>query len=109
MSRAPHHLHPANLWQVKQSLHRHLLDQLDFDAALSLMTASPSPSAASLAPTAAAGCARCPPGAATKSVKQTFLGLRGHLRVCWPGVIVEAHLAPANIADQAIAPDLLDL
>ena len=26
--------------------------------------------------------------------KQTFYGLRAHLRVCWPGVIVEMELAP---------------
>ena len=31
--------------------------------------------------------------------KQTFYGrLKGHLRICWPGVIVEADLAPATAA-----------
>ena len=39
--------------------------------------------------------------------KQTFYGLRGHLRVCWPGVVVEADLAPANAHDLRMAEELL--
>lgn len=40
--------------------------------------------------------------------KQTFYGLRAHLRVCWPGVIVEAELAPANVHDLHLAEELLE-
>ena len=39
--------------------------------------------------------------------KQTYLGLRAHLRMCWPGVIVDGRLAPANLSDLAMAEDLL--
>jgi hypothetical protein len=39
--------------------------------------------------------------------KQTFYGLRAHLRVCWPGVIVEVDLAPANVHDLHLAEELL--
>ena len=42
-----------------------------------------------------------------KGAKQTFYGLRAHLRVCWPGVITDGHLAPANLHDLAMADDLL--
>lgn len=42
-----------------------------------------------------------------QTAKQTFLGLRAHLRICWPGVSVDGRLTPTNTADQAVAPDLL--
>jgi hypothetical protein len=35
--------------------------------------------------------------------KGVFHGFDGHLRVCWPGVIVEATLAPANEHDRWVA------
>ena len=40
--------------------------------------------------------------------KQTYLGLRAHLRVCWPGVIVDGRLAPANLSDLAVGEELLE-
>ena len=40
--------------------------------------------------------------------KQTFYGVRAHLRVCWPGVIVEVELAPANAHDLHLAEELLE-
>jgi hypothetical protein len=43
-----------------------------------------------------------------ETIKQTFYGLRAHLRVCWPGVIVGFELAPANVHDLPIADDLLE-
>jgi Transposase DDE domain len=39
--------------------------------------------------------------------KQTYLGLRAHLRVCWPGVIVDGRLAAANVSDMAMGAELL--
>jgi len=39
--------------------------------------------------------------------KQTFYGLRAHLRVCWPGIIVEMDLAPANVDELRLAEELL--
>ena len=40
--------------------------------------------------------------------RQTFFGLRAHLRVCWPGVIVGLCLTPANVHDLAGAQELLE-
>ena len=40
--------------------------------------------------------------------RAVFYGLEGHLRVAWPGVIVEATLAPADVHDRWVAEsDLL--
>ena len=41
------------------------------------------------------------------AAKQTYPGLRAHLRVCWPGVIVDGRLAPANLSDLAVGEELL--
>lgn len=35
--------------------------------------------------------------------KQTFYGLRAHLRICWPGVIVGFSLAPTNVHELEVA------
>ncbi len=40
--------------------------------------------------------------------KQTFYGVRAHLRVCWPGVIVDVDLAPANAHDLRLAEEMLE-
>jgi hypothetical protein len=42
-----------------------------------------------------------------EGAKQTFYGLRTHLRVCWPGVITDARLLPANLDDLTMAEELL--
>jgi hypothetical protein len=70
-------------------------------------TAWPSRSAGSLGPTAAGGCGSSPAWGHDEVAKQTYLGLRAHLRVCWPGVIVDGRLAPANLHDLAVAEELL--
>ena len=42
-----------------------------------------------------------------EGAKQTYYGLRAHLRVCWPGVIADGRLAPANLHDLTMAEELL--
>lgn len=39
---------------------------------------------------------------------QTFFGMRTHLRVCWPGVIVSLHLSAANVHELAVAECFLE-
>ena len=41
-------------------------------------------------------------------VRQTFYGFRVHVRLCWPGVIARAVLAPANVSELAAVPDLAE-
>jgi hypothetical protein len=40
--------------------------------------------------------------------KQTFFGVRLHLRVCWPGLVVGFEVAPANAHELRAAEDLLE-
>ena len=38
--------------------------------------------------------------------RQTFYGLRAHVRVEWPGVVVACDLAPGNVSDIAMAGEV---
>ncbi len=39
--------------------------------------------------------------------RQKFFGMRAHPRVCWPGVIVDLRLVPANVHELEVAETLL--
>jgi Transposase DDE domain len=97
----------ANLWAVKQRLHQHLLTQIGLDPAVSLVDSVTVP----ICRFARAYRCRRLRELATwghdEVAKQTYLGLRAHLRVCWPGVIVDGRLAPANVSDLAMGQELL--
>lgn len=98
----------ANLWVVKRELRRHLLERIDFDPAISLIDSFPIPVCRFAR---AYRCRRLAEESAfgyDEMSRQTFYGLKGHLRVCWPGVIVEADLAPADIHDLRMAEELLE-
>jgi hypothetical protein len=41
-------------------------------------------------------------------LKQTFYGFRVHARVCWPGVIPRLSVAPANVHELSIVPELVE-
>jgi Transposase DDE domain len=96
----------ANLWALKEKLRKELLDRIGFDTKISLIDGSP------LAVCRFARAYRCRRLAEQSAfgydemTKQTFYGLRAHLRVCWPGVIVEMDLAPANVHDPRMAEEL---
>lgn len=98
----------ANPWAVKEMLWKHLLGRIPFDPELSLIDSSPVPVCRS------ARAYRCRRSAEESAFgydemsKQTFYGLRAHLRVCWPGVIVGVDLAPANTHDLRLAEELLE-
>jgi hypothetical protein len=97
----------ANLWAVKHHLQQHLLTQVHFDPQISLIDSVTIPICRFAR---AYRCRRLRDQARwgyDEVAKQTYLGLRAHLRVCWPGIIVATELTGANIADQAAAPDLL--
>jgi hypothetical protein len=97
----------ANLWVVKQRLYQHLLGQVQCDPEVSLVDSVAIPVCRFAR---AYRCRRLRELAAwghDEAAKQTYLGLRAHLRVCWPGVIVEGRLAPANLSDLAVGEELL--
>jgi hypothetical protein len=98
----------ANLWAVKAQLRQRVLGQVRFDPAVSILDSFPVPvcrfgrayRCRRLAELAAFG--------RDEGAKQTFYGLRAHLRICWPGVITDGLLAPANLHDLVMAEELLD-
>jgi hypothetical protein len=97
----------ANLWALKQRLYQHLLTQVGHDPAITLIDSVAVPICRFAR---AYRCRRLRELAGwgrDEVVKQTFLGLRAHLRVCWPGVIMEGWLTPANVSDLAAGQQLL--
>jgi Transposase DDE domain len=98
----------ANLWRVKERLWQQLLHELEVDRAVSLIDSFPVP---------ICRFARAPRCRRLREVSaygydelahQTFFGIRAHLRVCWPGVIVGLHLSPANVHELPVAERLLE-
>ena len=98
----------ANLWKVKEKLWQHLLRKVDFDPYISLVDSFPVPVCRFAR---ANRCRRLREISAygyDEVARQTFFGLRTHLRVCWPGVIVDHRLVAANIHDVPVAVDMLE-
>lgn len=88
----------ANLWKVKETLWHHLLARVAHDPPLSIVDSCPLPVCRFAR---APRCRRLREYSAfgyDERARQTYYGLRLHLRVCWPGVIVGFSLAPANAA-----------
>jgi hypothetical protein len=97
----------ANLWAVKPRSTNSCSARSASTHRSGSWTASPCRSAAS---PRAWRCRRLAGLAAfgrDEGAKQSFYGVRAHLRVCWPGVICDGHLTPANLHDLAMADDLL--
>lgn len=97
----------ANLWKVKERVWQRTLTRLGYDPAISLIDSFPVP---------VCRFARAPRCRRLREVStygydemahQTFFGVRAHLRVCWPGVIVGLHLSPAHVHELVVAERLL--
>ena len=97
----------ANLWRIKAKLWKYALSQIRYDPMISILDSCPIPI--------------CRPARAYRSRQlrehvafsydevagRHFLGLRAHLRVCWPGVIVDTRLTAANVHELTAADDML--
>lgn len=97
----------ANLWLVKERLWKYLLTQLHYDPAVSIIDSFPVPVCRFAR---AYRCKRLREWSAwgyDEMAKQKYLGLRAHVHICWPGVIVGWALHPANLHDLPAAEDLL--
>jgi Transposase DDE domain len=97
----------ANLWAIKAQLRQQLLGRVGFDPQVSILDSFPMP----VCRFGRAYRCRRLAGLATfgrdEGAKQTYYGVRAHLRVCWPGVITDGLLAPANVHDLTMAEELL--
>ena len=97
----------ANLWTVKEQLWTRLRDRILYDPALSFVDSVPVPVCRF---GRAYGCARFRGEAAfgyDAGSKATIYGFRSHLRVCWPGIVVACQMAPANVHDRDLVPELV--
>jgi hypothetical protein len=98
----------ANLWAVKERLWRLLLDRVPHDPALSCVDSVPVPVCRF---GRAYTCARFRGQAAfgrDPGSKATFYGFRDHLRISWPGVLTAISVAPANVHDRDLVPELVE-
>jgi hypothetical protein len=97
----------ANLWVIKEQLFAHLSQLVAHDPLISVVDSFPMP----VCRFARANRCRIFAGLAAygydEVAKQTYYGLRAHVRICWPGVIVAATVAPANVHDTEAADELL--
>jgi hypothetical protein len=93
----------ASLWAVKGPLWPQVSAQVAHDPALSIVDSFPMPVCRFAR---ARRCRRLREASADgheHADRQTCYGLRAHLRIGWPGVILGASLAPANAAEMAVA------
>lgn len=98
----------ANLWHSKERIWHLLVVQTPHDSQVSLVDSFPVP----VCRFARAYRCRLFGGEAAFGhdhvQRQTFYGFRGHVRCCHPGVIAALSLAPANAADVAVLPELVE-
>jgi hypothetical protein len=97
----------AKLWAIKAQLRQQLLGQVSYDPAISILDSFPMPVCRFGRAYRCRRLAELASFGRDEGAKQTYYGLRAHLRVCWPGVIADGHLAPANLHDLALADDLV--
>ena len=96
----------ANLCAVKELVWQGILAQISLDSEFHIIDSIPLPACRFAR---AYRCQRFKGEAAfgyDSLARQTFYGFRLHALVAWPGVIVGFSVAPANIHDTAVAPEL---
>lgn len=96
----------TNLWKLKERLWQRLLKRISYDSDLALVDSFPIPVCQFAR---AYRCRRFKGEAAFGKdtlTRQTFYGFRIHVRLCWPGVITRMAVAPANIHETVVVPDL---
>lgn len=97
----------ANLWFVKGRLWQDLLAEIAFDPAFTIVDSMPVPVCRFAR---AYRCHRLVDISAygyDEVARQKFFGIRAHLQVCWPGVIVGLKLAPADTHELIVAEEML--
>lgn len=98
----------ANLWVVMERLWRLVRDRVPHDPALSCVDSVPTPVCRfGRAYTCARFRGQAAFGRDTGS-KATVYGFRHHLRITWPGVVAAVSVAPANVHDRDLVPELVE-
>ncbi len=98
----------ANLWKVKERLWQEFLAEIPHDPTFALCDSVPLPVCLFAR---AYRCRRFKGEAAFGKdtlLRQTFYGFRVHVRVCWPGVITRISVAPANVHELSVLPEIVE-
>jgi hypothetical protein len=98
----------ANLWKAKELLWQKLLAKSPHDPTFALVDSMPLPACLFAR---AYRCSRFRGEAAFGKdtlLRHTFYGFRGHMRVCWPGVISRISVAPANAHELSVLPEIAE-
>jgi hypothetical protein len=94
----------ANLWAMKRKLWRELLGRISFDPEVSLIDSFPLPVCRFARAYRCRLLAQESAFGYDEMSKQTFYGLRAHLHVAWPGVIVGTWISPRPTSTSYIWP-----
>lgn len=97
----------ANLWQVKEQLWQSVLRQVQYDPQIRLIDSLPLPVCRFARAYRNRRLHDWSGWGYDDAAKHTFFGLRGHVVVAYPGVIVGCALHPADVHDRWVAEDLL--
>jgi hypothetical protein len=98
----------ANLWKIKEHLWQELLTLAPHDPAFAICDSLPLPACLFAR---AYRCHRFRGEAAFGKdilLKQTFYGFRVHVRICWPGLITRFSIAPANVHELWVVPEIVE-
>lgn len=97
----------SNLWRAKEALWERVVALVPHDPALALIDSVPAPVCRRAH---APRCQRFRGEAAfgwDASSRCFYYGLRHHLRVSWPGIVTAISVAPANVHDQDLVPEIV--
>ena len=98
----------ANLWKIKQDLWQAIGQLISQDPYISIVDSFPVP----ICRFASANRCRSFGDAVAygydEVARQTYYGLRAHVRLAWPGILVNCILTPADIHDTQGAAELLE-
>ena len=98
----------ASLWKIKERLWQELLALTPHEPSFALVDSMPLPACLFAR---AYRCRRFRGEAAFGKdtlLKQTFYGFRVHVRVCRPGVITRFSVAPANVHELSVVPEITE-
>lgn len=98
----------ANLWAAKRALWQHLLGVVEHAPWLVVLDSLPVPVCRFARATFCQRLRDLSAYGHDPVARQTFFGLRAHLRISWPGIISAFDLAPANVSDSVMAPEILE-
>lgn len=97
----------ANLWKVKQELWQMLAQHIPHDPYLSIIDSFPVPVCRFARATYSRSFREVATYGYDEVARHIYYGLRAHVRLAWPGVLVDCALAPAHLSDTEGAEDLL--